>query len=741
MRLTEEGNPRMRAIRRAAASTLLALLAACSTPVPAPTAAEDPHQWLEDVSGERALAWVRERNAASQALLEAQPGFGALRQRLREILESRDRIPSISRIGPHVYNFWTDAANPRGLWRRTTLADYRSAQPRWEGVLDVDALGRAEGVSWVWGGASCLPARTEAGVDRCMVALSRGGADARVVREFDLVARQFVAGGFVLPEAKTRLQWLDRDTLFVTSDFGPGTLTTSGYPRQVRRWARGTPLAAAPVVFEGEPGDVAVGVSVQRAPGFERVLFERQVEFHRKETFVLEGGRLARLDVPADASLSLHRDLLLLQLRSPHTVGGTTHPAGALLATSLAAVLRGDAMYERLFTPTPTRNLARYGVRFTGSRVLLQGLDNVAGWVEELWREDGAWRRRPLALPGAGQLWVTPLHDPALLADPLAEDVLLGYHDFLQPDTLLLGRTGTDRRETLKQRPAIFDAQGMRVEQAFATSRDGTRVPYFVAWPKGARTDGANPTLLYGYGGFQESMLPGYSPSVGSAWLARGGVYVLANIRGGGEFGPAWHQAALKANRQRSFDDFIAVAEDLVRRGITSPRHLGIMGGSNGGLLVAAVTAQRPELFNAVVSQAPLLDMRRYPRLLAGASWIGEYGDPDRAEDWAYLARYSPYHHVQAGARYPQWLLTTSTRDDRVHPAHARKMVARLESQGHAVLYYENLEGGHAGAADAAQRAHLQALEFSYLWMRLGRRDELACRPPRPARAGAPVPT
>ncbi|WP_427913088.1 prolyl oligopeptidase family serine peptidase [Ramlibacter sp. MMS24-I3-19] len=690
---------------------------------PADAAADDPFLWLEGVEDPRALAWARERNAVSQGLLGAQPGFAADEARILQVLNSRDRIPYISRIGAHVYNFWTDDAHPRGLWRRTTLADYRNAQPAWEVVLDVDALGKAEGRSWVWHGASPVPSRIEGGIDRCLVFLSPGGSDAHVTREFDLVARQFVPDGFTLPEAKSRCQWIDRDTLYVGTDFGPGSMTSSGYPRMIKRWRRGTPLSQAQLVFEGRPDDVSVGAWVQHLPGGrQRHFLSRSIDFYRGEdSLLLDDGRLQRIEKPDDADLQVQGDLMLLHLRSDWTVAGTTHPSGALLATSLEAFLRGERRFDVLFAPTPTRSLERNGVALTRSHVLLNVLDNVGSRLEELHRTGTTWQRRAVPLPAHVRLWVQSLHDEALDDDPLADAYLAGREDFLTPDTLLMGKAGDGVPETLKQRPALFDSTGMRTEQLFATSRDGTKVPYFVVWPHGASADGENPTLLYGYGGFEVSLLPSYQAVRGDLWLRRGGVLVIANLRGGGEFGPRWHQAAVREHKQRSYDDFIAVAEDLVARRITSPHRLGIQGGSNGGLLMGAAFTQRPDLFGAVVCQVPLLDMRRYHRLLAGASWMAEYGDPDEAGDWAFIGRYSPYQQVKPGVRYPRVLFTTSTRDDRVHPAHARKMVARMQAQGHDVLYYENTEGGHGGAADPKQQAHLRALEFAYLWMQLGR--------------------
>ena len=701
--------------------TWLTLLAALLAYLPAPTMATphqpvsdaDPFLWLEDVHGEQALAWVRERNAATRQLLEAQPGFEASRTQIKAILDSRDRVPYVVRRGAWFYNFWQDQRNPRGLWRRASLAEYRKPDPAWQTLLDVDALGQAEGVSWVWGGSVCL------GTDyrHCLLKLSRGGADATVVREFDIELRAFVEGGFTLPEAKSDVEWLDRDTLFVGTDFGPGSLTDSGYPRLIKRWRRGQPLSQASTEFEGQSSDVSVGASVDDTPGFLRITFDRGLDFYRRQLWLLQGNQLQQVDKPDDASLQFWRERVLIELRSAWTIGDKTWPSGSLLVGDAAAYLAGSRDLVALFTPSATRSLASYSL--TRTQVLLNLSDNVAGRAEA-WAHDGRqWSGRAIEAPFPGSLSVSGLHDPQVADDALAETYFVNYTDFLTPDSLSMGSTQGAALERLKSRPSYFNSTGMRVEQRFATSKDGTRVPYFVVWPKGARADGRNPTLLYGYGGFEQSMTPWYSGGFGTQWYERGGVLVVANIRGGGEFGPGWHQAAVKAHKQRSYDDFIAVAEDLIAHQITAPQHLGIEGGSNGGLLVGAVMLQRPELFNAVVCQVPLLDMQRYHLLLAGASWMAEYGNPDVAEEWAWISAYSPYQNVKSGVAYPRPLIITSTRDDRVHPGHARKMAARMMAQGHAVLYYENIEGGHGAGADNFQHADRQALEFAYLWQQL----------------------
>ena len=475
-------------------------------------------------------------------------------------------------------------------------------------------------------------------------------------------------------------------------------------------------------MFEGERADVSASVTVDATRGFERTWFTRAVDFYHRKVWLLQDGKRVPFDIPDDASFSFLRDSLLLRIRSDWQQGEQRYPAGSLLVADAAAWLRGERQVTPLFTPTATRSLSNYTT--TRDAVIVNLIDNVSSRLE-LWRKQGSrFVKGDIAAPGVagalGTIGVGSLHDSELTEDRHANDYLLSYSDFLTPDSLLLGHDG-GKPELLKARPALFDAAGMRTEQRFATSKDGTRIPYFIVWPKGATADGANPTLLYGYGGFEISLNPGYSPGIGRAWYERGGVRVVANIRGGGEYGPAWHRSAIKADKQRSYDDFAAVAEDLIKTKVTSPKHLGIMGGSNGGLLVGATFTQRPELFNAVVCAVPLLDMRRFHVLLAGASWMAEYGNPDDPAEWAFISKYSPYQNLKKDGKYPEVLFTTSTRDDRVHPGHARKMAALMMSQGHPMLYYENIEGGHGGAADNEQRAHLQALEYSYLWRQLRR--------------------
>lgn len=664
---------------------------------------DDPYLWLEEVTGDDALDWVRERNAETESELAGGPAFDRVRASLRDVLDSDDRIPYVVRRGERLYNFWRDGEHPRGLWRRTTLEQYRRPAPEWEVLLDLDALADAEGENWVWQGATVL----RPGFRRCLVELSRGGADAAVVREFDLDRREFFAGGFELPEAKSSVAWIDEDTLYVGTDFGPGSLTSSGYPRLVKEWRRGTPLAEATLVFEGKPDDVAVRGMHDPTEGWERDLVRRSIDFYRSELYLRTESGLDRIEVPDDANVSVHREWLLVRTRSPWRVGGTEHPPGALLGCRLDAFLAGERRMDVLFEPDAHTSLDYYA--WTRRHLLLGTLSDVTTRLRVLTPGDDGWRDEPL--PGVPTLGSVDLLD----TEPdHGDEFLLEVSGFTEPAALVRGIV-SEGLEPLKLAPAFFDSTDTTVAQHFATSLDGTRIPYFVV----GGGEGPGPTLLTGYGGFEVALTPSYSGVIGRGWLEAGGTYVVANLRGGGEYGPGWHTQAIKENRPRAYEDFAAVAADLVRRGITTPAQLGIQGGSNGGLLMGVMLTRYPELFAAIVCQVPLLDMRRYHRLLAGASWMAEYGDPDDPDEWAYLGAYSPYQNVHSDRSYPPVLFVTSTRDDRVHPGHARKMVARMRDFGHDVRYHENIEGGHGAAADNAQLAYKWALAFEFLWSRL----------------------
>jgi len=674
-------------------------------PVPS-AASEDPHQWLEDVTSDRALSWVRDHNAKAEKELAGGEAFSKLEGDILKIMDSDAKIPYISKAGAYYYNFWRDAQHVRGLWRRTSLEEYRKPQPKWEVVLDVDALGKAEKENWVFHGAEFL----RPGFQRCLISLSRGGSDASVVREFDVTTKAFVTDGFQLPEAKSHHSWIDIDSIFVSTDFGPGSLTTSGYPRVAKLWKRGTPLSAAKTVFEVKATDMVGGAYHDSTKGFERDLLVRTPSFFTSETFLLgKDGSQRKVEVPLDAETGIHREWLLVKPRTPWTVGGKTYPEGSLLVARFDDYMAGKRELAVLFEPTAAASLVGY--TWTRHHLILNVLEDVKNRLFVL--TPGAWKQEPFkGAPAMGTVSASAVDDED------SDDYFMTVTDFLTPSTLHYGVIG-GTPEKLKETPAFFDASGLEISQHFTASKDGTRIPYFQVSAKGMKLDGTHPTLLTGYGGFEISEVPYYSGVVGRAWLSQGGVYVIANIRGGGEYGPKWHQAALKQKRHRAYEDFAAVAQDLVTRKVTSVKHLGVEGGSNGGLLVGNMLTLYPQLIGAVVCQIPLLDMKRYSHLLAGASWMEEYGDPDKPEEWEYIKTFSPYHNVQVGSKYPPTLFMTTTRDDRVHPAHARKMMAKMEALGCDVRYFENIEGGHGAGADNKQSAHFTALAYAFLWKTL----------------------
>jgi len=669
----------------------------------------DPHLWLEEVEGERALAWARKQNERTLAELQADPRFERFQADARRVLESRDRIADPVLMAGTVYNFWQDDQHVRGLLRRSDWASYRSGAPKWETVLDIDALSAHDGKPWVTGLPDCLGPEYR----RCLVTLSNGGKDAAIVREFDLHDRQFVAGGFALPEAKHRIVWETGDSLIIGTDWGEGSLTESGYPFIIKRWRRGEPLAAATEVFRGSPRDVGMFPARfrDRDGGVALVLVRAETFF--ESTFQLvDGDRLVPLPLPRRSEVvALWSGELVVALQEDWKVGATLFHSGSLVSFSLAPFVQSGTLHARLvYQPGPRESFQE----FRGSRSLayLLTAENVATRAYRYTFNDGQWHRlEALELPQRSQAKFG--HVPA------DDDRAFVYSEgFVTPLSLFLAEPGKSLQK-LADLPSRFDASRLVVDQHAARSKDGTKVPYFVVRPKNLKLDGTAPTLLYGYGGFQISMTPAYSGTLGKLWLENGGVYVLANIRGGGEFGPAWHQAGLKTNRQLIYDDFIAVAEDLIERRITSPRRLGIMGGSNGGLLMGVALTQRPDLWNAVVIQVPLLDMLRYDQMLAGASWVDEFGSPNVPAERAFLEKISPYHNLKTAVVYPPPFFVTSTKDDRVHPGHARKMAAKMADLNLPFYYYENIDGGHAAAADQRERAKRVALEYTYLARRL----------------------
>lgn len=676
----------------------------------------DPYLWLEDIEGRRALDFVAKENAETLRILKADPRYEGLASDVRRIALATDRIPAPAYQGDKLYNLWQDETHVRGLWRRTTLAEYAKPDPRWETVLDLDALAKTENENWVWAGADCLPPSEEL----CLLSFSRGGKDAKVVREFDTVTKSFVKDGFAVPEAKSIVSWNDRDSIFVGTDFGRGTVSPSGYALVSKLWTRGTPLTAAVEVSRAEPDDTMGYSHRTHRPDESYVFHTRYVSSDDKKTWIELDGRRRLVPMPKDANFqAVHAKHLVYKLASDLKVGPRTFVTGSLVALPIGRIPQGEAALQSLsLVFAPTKKTFLSGVSQTRNALLLDVLDNIKGRILKVTYGGGRWKTEPLALTGNGMAAVYSV-------DSNSDDYLAAYTDFLTPTTLYAANALATNRgfRALKSAPARFDASGMTSEQLEAVSADGTKIPYFVVHKKGLKLDGTNPTLLYGYGGFEVTMTPSYLSTTGKAWLERGGVYVLANIRGGGEFGPAWHRATQRENHQRAFDDFIAVAENLIQRKITSPRHLGIQGGSNGGLLTGATFVQRPDLFNAVLVEVPLLDMLRYHKLLAGASWISEYGNPDDPAMREIILKYSPYQNVKKDAKYPEVFILTSTKDDRVHPGHARKMAARMREDGHALFYYENVEGGHGGAANIEQKVQWSALEFTYLWRKLGAED------------------
>jgi len=659
--------------------------------------ADDPYLWLEDITGDDALKWVRARN---EPTLEDLGGdrFTQMRAEALEVLDTDARIPYVRRRGDYLYNFWRDAANPRGLWRRTALESYLREEPDWDVIIDVDELAAADDENWVWAGAKVIePDHTLA-----LISLSRGGSDAAVLREFDMRTRSFVADGFELPEAKTQITWEDESTVLLGTDFGEDSLTESGYPRLVKRWRRGQPLDQAETLFSGASSDVIVAATVDRTPGFERTMVGRAIDFFNDENYELRSGELIRIDAPTDATVSVHRDWLLIELRTDWYTGDAQYTAGSLLAAKYDDFRDGTAQLQVVFEPDEHTCLNHYA--WTRDKLIMVTLADVASRGEVV--TPGSWQREPI--PGVPENTNTVI----AATDEYGDEIFLDSSGFDTPSRLLYGAAGGELVE-MKRAPSFFDAADLVVTQNFATSDDGTAIPYFVVGHRHVEVPG--PTLLGGYGGFEVARTPGYDGVLGRLWLSRGGTYVLANIRGGGEYGPTWHTQAMREGRHLVAEDFAAVARDLVSRGVTTVEQLGAHGGSNGGLLMGIMLTQYPELFGALVCSVPLLDMRRFHHLLAGASWVAEYGDPDNPDDWEFISKYSPYQNISGGVPYPPVLITTSTRDDRVHPGHARKMTAALEAAGHPVHYYENIEGGHAGAADNAQTAFRSALIFEFL--------------------------
>lgn len=668
-------------------------------------AQDDKYLWLEEVENPKALEWVEDWNNKSLTEIKSHKEYQAIYEKNLEIFNSVERIADPQIIGDFIYNFWQDKANPRGVWRRTTAESYLSGNIKWEILLDIDKLSETDGAKWVYKGATGLFPDYR----KFMVSLSKGGGDAVVWKEFDILTKSFVEGGFELPEAKGGVSWIDGNTLMVSTDFGDG-ITTSGYPKQVKIWKRGTDLKDAQLIFEGAETDMGIwGTTSQTEKKTYKMISQRK-SFFTGNNYFIEEGKLVKLNLPEDVELStIFKDQVILQLKSDWKVNGKVFRQGSVLSIDYNDLLTGKMNLSLVISPDERSSVT--AISQTKNVLLVYMLNNVKS---ELYKYtfDINWEKEKINAPELGN--ITP---GASSEDN--DNFFFYFTNFLEPSTLYSGNASTGEIAKVKSLPSFFPTDNYKVQQFEAVSKDGTKVPYFVVSSKNLQYNGNNPTLLYAYGGFEVPQLPSYSAVTGTAWLEKGGVYVLANIRGGGEFGPQWHQAGLKEKRQCVYDDFHAVAESLIEKKITSAKKLGIFGGSNGGLLVGVAYTQRPDLYEAVVCAVPLFDMKRYNKLLAGASWMAEYGNPDIPEEWEYISKYSPYQNIKSGKKYPEVFFTTSTRDDRVHPGHARKAVAKMDELGYKVYYFENTEGGHAGASTNEQRAQMYGLIYAYLQMKL----------------------
>jgi prolyl oligopeptidase len=701
----------------------LVLLACCAV-LPAGAFAQatkadttDPYLWLEEMNGARAMAWVKAENTKTAAVLEKDPRWESIYQAALAMAQAKDRLPYVSYLSGELYNFWQDSAHVRGIWRKTSLDSYRSASPAWTTVLDLDALAKAEKANWVFHGYTCQQPAEK----RCLVFLSDGGEDANTVREFDLASRSFVKGGFFLPKGKQRVAWTSQDTILVAREWNTGEVTSSGYPYIVKALARGKPLSGAVEIFRGAKSDGGYGVSpatLVDAEGHRFSFIVRPTSTFEAEHYIVRQKDVARLAIPAKGNLAeLTGGQVIVHLYEDWKNGSTTIPGGSVAAfDGKTALETPNALAPvTIFEPGPRESVA--GISATRGKLLIDINQNVKGKLLVATRGPNAsWSRTEVTLPDNVSINV-------ISTNPKTDDALVSVTGFLTPSSIWLADAARGTASQIKTLAPRFDATTSVVEQMEATSKDGTKVPYFIVHPKSMARDGANPTIIYAYGGFNASMTPRYDPDVGKLWVEQGGVYVLANIRGGGEFGPAWHDAGLKTKRQVIYDDFAAVAQDLIAKNITSPRRLGIQGGSNGGLLMGVQFTQHPELWNAVDIQVPLLDMLRFEKIQAGASWVGEYGSVSNPDERAFLASISPYHNLKPGVKYPTPLIWTTTKDDRVGPQHARKFAAKMAAMGLPYYFFEVIEGGHGSGANIAQQVHTTALEYTYFARQLMDRE------------------
>ena len=669
-------------------------------------AQEDPYLWLEDVDGKKALDFVETQNKATLDILMNQKEYQDVYTKSLAILNDTDKIAYPAIYGNFIYNFWQDKEHIRGIWRRTTKTSYATKNPVWETLLDIDALSKQDNIKWVYKSAQGLYPK----YDRFLVNLSNGGGDAVVVKEFDAVTKKFIPNGFSLSDSKSSVSFLDANTIIVGTNFGEGSMTTSGYPRIVKLWKRGTPLSDAKIIYEGDATDVSDSGYLMRDGDKSYLMVGKGETFYSSKSFVMVVDKLVKLDIPDDATMSaVLNNQLIINLKSDWTINGKTYKQGSAISANFTSLIKGIKDIQLVYEPDAFSSIE--GISSTKNLLLINILNNVKSELYSYAFKNGKWSKTKINTPEFGTIGISA-------TDEFSDNYYFTYQNFLTPTSLFSANAKNNTVQKVKSLKDYFDGSKYKVEQFKMKSKDGEMIPYFVISSKNIKLDGTNPTLLNAYGGFEISEQPFYSGVIGQAWLEKGGVFVLANIRGGGEFGPKWHQAGLKEKRQNIYNDFHGVAEDLIAKKITSSRYLGIMGGSNGGLLMGVAFTQRPDLYNAVVCQVPLLDMKRYNKLLAGASWMGEYGDPDTS-DWEFIKKYSPYQNVNKDTKYPEVFFMTSTRDDRVHPGHARKMAAKMIDMGHKIYYYENTEGGHGGSSTNEQRAKFYALYYSYLWMKL----------------------
>ena len=666
---------------------------------------EDPYLWLEEVESEKSLNWVKSQNKLTSDRIVKVDGFDEMKNKFVETYNDKDKIVYPTPVGDYIYNFWKDESHVRGVWRRTKRRNYLDGKSNWEIILDLDKLSEKEGKKWVFKGANWL----EPDYNVCLITLSDGGTDKSEIREFDVTKKSFVEGGFYLPPSKGSAAWISKDELIITREFGKGSMTASGYPRIAKRWKRGTSIKDAVVVKKEQDDIMGMWAYSSFIDGAYKVFISKSESFYSHETFYLNKNKLVQLKLPNDADNSgSYKGYTLLTLNSDWEIDGTTYKVGSLVSVHSDELLKGNIKINLVYAPDSKSSID--GVRRTKNQLIINVLENVQNVLLSCDLINDEWVTSKLDTPKFGRISI-------IASSKNNTGYFYQYSNFITPPTLYY--TDEDRVSVVQKRKALFDAENLEVHQYESTSKDGTKIPYFIVHQKNIKLNGKNPTLVYAYGGFNVSSKPSYRSSTGIGWLEQGGVYVVANIRGGGEFGPAWHKAAIKEKRQNAYDDFYSVCENLIAKKITSPKHMGAFGWSNGGLMAGVVATQRPDLFNAVIIGAPLLDMKRFNKMLAGASWMGEYGNPDIPEEWAYIKKYSPYHNVKSKGNYPEVLFITSTKDDRVHPAHARKMAARMAEQGHPFYYYETLEGGHGASSTNEQAAFNEALKYSYLKMKL----------------------